>query len=55
MVDIQGALREIQKYRHLLTLQEMRTLRGQIISGDIAAAMKGLDKLLRRSALVSGR
>lgn len=50
-MDIQAALKEIRKNKHLLTTQQMRTLKGQVISGDIAGAMKGLNKLIGRFAL----
>ena len=50
-MDIQAALKEIRKNKRLLTTQQMRTLQGQVISGDIDGAMKGMNKLLRRFAL----
>lgn len=50
-MDIQAALKEIRKNKQLLTTQQMRTLKGQVISGDVDGAMKGLRKLLSRFAL----
>lgn len=50
-MDTQAALKEIRKRKHLLSTQEMRTLKGQVLSGDIAGAMRGLDKLMRRLAV----
>lgn len=35
-------------YRGFLTKQEIRTLRGQIKAGDVEAAKKGLEKIVRR-------
>lgn len=41
------ALITIKAYRNVLTAQQYKTLRGQILAGDDAGAMKGLKKLLR--------
>lgn len=41
-------LLNLKKYRHKLTKQQLLTLRGQILKGDIEAYKKGLNKLLRR-------
>ena len=38
----------LAKYRGFLTKQEIRTLRGQIKAGDVEAAKKGLEKLIKR-------
>ena len=40
----------LKNYRHQLSFQQFSTLRGQARSGDIDAAYKGLQKLLRRNA-----
>lgn len=48
---IQTAMNEIRKYRKLLTVQQMRTLKGQVLSGDVEGAMRGLDKLIKRALL----
>ena len=45
-MDVQSAIREIRKHRKLLSTQQMRTLKGQVLSGDIEAAMKGLHRLM---------
>lgn len=50
-MDVQAALKEIRKNKQLLTTQQMRTLKGQVLSGDVDGAMKGMNKLLRRFAL----
>ena len=41
-----GALIRIKNARHLLTLQQYRTLRSQVLAGDPDGAMRGLRKLL---------
>lgn len=41
------ALIQLKAYRNVLTVQQYKTLRGQILAGDDAGAMKGLKKLLR--------
>lgn len=41
-------LDEMRNHRDILTTQEMRTLKGQALSGDINGAEKGLAKLLER-------
>lgn len=40
------ALITLKGYRGKLTPQQYRTIRGQILSGDDAGAMKGLRKLI---------
>lgn len=42
------ALLELKQYIPWLTGQQYRTLRGQILAGNDEAAMKGLQKILRR-------
>ena len=39
-------LKELNQYRDTLKIQEMRTLKGQALSGDVNGATKGLAKLL---------
>lgn len=41
-----GALHRLKNNRHLLSLQQYRTLRGQVMAGDTEGAMKGLRKVL---------
>ena len=41
-------LRRLMAHRDELTKQQMKTLKGQILSGHGEAAMRGLDKILRR-------
>lgn len=41
-------LRELRYHRDHLTRQQLRTLRRQALSGDIAGAMRGLGEILLR-------
>lgn len=36
----------LKKYKHLLTKQQFKTLKGQILSGDTLGFCKGLIKIL---------
>lgn len=45
------ALIKLKAYRKRLTPQQYRTLRGQILTGDHAGALKGLAKLLERGEI----
>jgi hypothetical protein len=40
--------------RRYLTVQEMSTLRGQALSGDLEGAYKGLERLLKRDRMMRG-
>lgn len=42
------ALIALKAVRDKLTRQQVRTIRGQIIAGDIEAAMRGIEKVRRR-------
>ena len=46
-IDAKAVLR-LKAYRTMLTPQQYRTLRGQVLAGDAEGAMKGLMKLLVR-------
>lgn len=50
-MEAQIAMKEIRKYKQLLTTQQMRTLKGQVLSGDTEGAMRGLNKLIKRALL----
>lgn len=39
---------ELRQYKGVLTRQQIQTLRGQALSGDVEGARKGLERLLRR-------
>ena len=47
--------KSLKMYRHLLTRQELQTLRGQAMAGDYDAAKKGLTMILNRKRAESGR
>lgn len=49
MSEVQLAFAELKKYRAKLSRQQIRTLSGQIKSGQVLAAMKGLNKILERN------
>ena len=42
------ALGELRRERQSLTAQQFRTLKGQILAGDVVGAEKGLARILRR-------
>lgn len=42
------ALGEVHGCRALLTPQQYKTLRGQVLAGDVDGAMQGLRKILER-------
>lgn len=43
------ALITLRNTKHRLTNQQYKTLRGQVLAGDPAGAMKGLRRILQRS------
>ena len=49
-MDYQKFMGLLKNYRHQLSFQQFSTLRGQARAGDIDAAYKCLQKLLRRNA-----
>lgn len=48
MNDTRAAMTELKSYGKHITKQQYRTIKGQILSGDIDAAMRGLDRVLKR-------
>lgn len=42
-------VRDLRQYRNRLTIQQLRTIRGQALSGDIDGARKGLERALREA------
>lgn len=46
-IDAEALLR-LKAYRDRLTIQEYKTLRGQVLAGNAEAAVRGLQKILRR-------
>ena len=51
MDEAKAAYNELRRYGIHLTSQQYNTIKGQIKSGNIDAAMKGLDKLLKRRGI----
>jgi hypothetical protein len=47
-MKIDAALRAIKANAGSLTRQQIKTLRGQALSGDADGAIKGLERILRR-------
>ena len=46
--EARNALERLRAYRSALTTQQIKTLRGQILAGDVAGAEKGLRNILNR-------
>jgi len=55
MRNNEWAIRAIEQHRHRLTRQQLQTLRGQVKAGNPDAAMRGLDKIIKRGAEKNGR
>lgn len=47
--------KSLKMYRHLLTRQELQTLRGQAMAGQYEAASRGLATILMRKEAEAGR
>lgn len=47
MVDMKF-LRFLYEHRKYLTKQELKTMRGQALNGDLKGAIKGVNKLLNK-------
>ena len=45
-MNIQEAMKTLKSYKPELSRQQYSTLKGQILSGNIEGAMKGLQKLI---------
>lgn len=45
---INSFIKELGKYRNVLSRQQINTLKGQAVNGNTEGARKGLNKLLRR-------
>ena len=48
MCDIAKMFIELKKNRKYLTAQQYMTIKGQIISGNIDGAIKGMNKLIKK-------
>ena len=44
--EVTAALKRLGRYRGILSSKQLKTIKGQIIAGDICGAEKGLRKLL---------
>ena len=53
MDEVSAAMMALKQGRKYMTRQQFRTVKGQILSGNIIGAMKGLDKILARQAVFS--
>lgn len=49
-INIQ-ALKYLKRARPYLTPQQYRTIKGQILAGQLVQAMKGLNRLLKRRGI----
>lgn len=48
MTDLNAVMRALKANTGRLTRQQIKTLRGQALKGDIDGASKGLERILRR-------
>lgn len=46
--EIRRFLKVLRPYQHILTKQQMKTLKGQACSGDVQEALRGLNTILER-------
>lgn len=51
MNEVSAAMMALKQGRKYMTRQQIRTIKGQILSGNIIGAMKGLDKILARQGV----
>ena len=52
MDEVSAAMMAIKHRRKYLTRHQIRTIEGQILSGNISGAMKGMDKILAQKGVV---
>lgn len=50
MDEVSAAMMALKQGRKYMTRQQIRTIKGQILSGNIIGAMKGMDTILKRRA-----
>ena len=48
---VQKAFKELKKHKNQLTKQQYRTIKGQLIAGDITGGMRGLNRLLNKKVI----
>ena len=53
MDEVSAAMMALKQGRKYMTRQQIGTVKGQILSGNIIGAMKGLDKILARQGVFS--
>lgn len=53
-IDVNAVCR-LKAYRRVLTHQQYQTLKGQILAGDHAGAMRGLNSILLRNKERNGQ
>lgn len=53
MDEVSAAMMALKQGRKYMTRQQIRTVNGQILSGNISGAMRGLDKILARQEVFS--
>ena len=46
---MEAFLEQLKGYRHLINKQQLKTLRGQALAGDVEGARKGLQKILKKN------
>lgn len=51
MNDTRAAMTTLKSCGQYISKQQYRTIKGQILSGNIDAAMKGLDKVMKRKGM----
>lgn len=52
--DKKKAMLYLKSKRAVLTVQQYRTLKGQILAGDVSGAKRGIDKLIARNKKKEG-
>ena len=53
--EVAAALKRLGQYRGVLSSKQLKTIKGQIIAGDICGAEKGLSRLLPAFCIEGGR
>ncbi len=49
MGDMYEVLKELKGYKHKMPLNTYRTLKGQVLAGDVAGAKRGLEKIKQKT------
>lgn len=48
-IELYKFIKNLSKHRDKLTKQQLKTIRGQALAGDLTGARKGLNHLINRS------